>query len=87
MTKIAADEWSFYFPDDAETKDDAIPIIGRILNADDAACEACKYDFSDRDGWERQDTRFSIAVISPSGETKLFWAWHKPSVEHRVRQK
>jgi hypothetical protein len=41
MPKIAPDEWSFFFPEEGETKDHAIPIIGRIFDADHAAREAC----------------------------------------------
>lgn len=85
MGRVAPDEWSFYFPDDGQTKADAIPIIGRIFAADDAAQEACEYDFSSRDGWEHGETTFSVVVISPTGTEARYEAWHEPSVEHRVR--
>lgn len=80
-----ASEWSFYLPDHGETKNDAVPIIGRIWDFDHAAQEACEYDFSSRDGWERGEVEFRIAVVAPDGETRTFVAWHEPSVEHRVR--
>lgn len=32
-----AREWSFYFPEDGETASDAVPIIGRVFDAEDDA--------------------------------------------------
>ena len=84
MPKIAPDEWSFYFPDDGETKDHAIPIIGRIFDADHAAREACSYDYSSRHGQERSGESFKIIVISPEGLEHSFNGWHHPTIEHRV---
>lgn len=85
--KIAPNEWSFWFPDDGETEDDAIPIIGKIWDADDAAHEACKYDFSSRDGWERNGSEFDVVIRSPKGELTTYVLWHEPSVEHEYRLK
>lgn len=82
--KIGANEWSFYFPGDGETKDDARPIIGRIFGADHAAQEACEYDFHSHDGWERGEAEFSIIVVSPTGKETRFTGCHEPSVRHRV---
>lgn len=85
MPKIAADEWSFFFPDDGETRDHAVPIIGRIFDADHAAREACSYDYSSRHGEERNGGNFRITVISPQGVEHSFLGWHQPTIEHRVQ--
>lgn len=79
-------EWSFYFPADGETKEDAIPTRKNVRSADDAAREACEFDYSDRDGWERTDAAFDIVVVSPDGLEKPYHAWHEQTVEHRVRR-
>lgn len=84
MTTRAPNEWGFWFPEDGETKDDVIPIIGRIHDAEHAAQEACEYDYSSRDGWERGEAEFKVAVISPDGEETTFTAWHEPAIHHRV---
>lgn len=83
---VKSGEWSFYFPESGETKADAIPIIGRIFDADHAAHEACIYDYQSRDGWERLEVEFSIVVVSPDGEETAFVGWHEPSVDHSVRE-
>jgi hypothetical protein len=83
MTRTPS-EWSFYFPEDGETKADAIPIIGRIWDADHAAREACEYDYNGRDGWERDETAFPVVVISPDGEETRFDCWHERTIAHRV---
>lgn len=85
MPKIAPDEWSFFFPEEGETKDHAIPIIGRIFDADHAAREACSYDWSSRHGEERNGATFRITVVSPQGVAHEFSAWHQPTIEHRVQ--
>jgi hypothetical protein len=78
-------DWRAYFPDDGETIDDATTILG-VRRACDAAREAVEYDFSSRDGWERQAAReFKVVVVSPDGQQFEFIGWHEPSVEHRVR--
>ena len=79
-------EWRFYFPDDDETAADAVPIIGRTFDAEGAAVEACKYDFQDRDGWERNESEFRIVVISPDGEEATFLGRHEPTIRHAVRE-
>lgn len=79
-------EWKFYFPDDGETADDACPIIGKVWGADDAAQNACEYDFSSRDGWERGEGEFPIVVISPEGVEFKFIGCHEPSIDHVVRE-
>lgn len=86
-TKIAPGEWSFYFPEDGWTREDAVPIIGRTFDAEDAAEQACEYDFSSRDGWERGASEFDVIVISPDGEETIFVCWHEPTVEHMARAK
>lgn len=78
-------EWSFYFPEDGETAADAVPIIGRIFDADHAAQEACEYDYNSRDGWERISSDFAIVVISPDGVESRFTGAHEPSIDHVVR--
>jgi len=78
--------WRYYFPDD-EGADDAREIKlyrGGALDAEHAAQLACELDYARHDGWERGETRFQIAVISPDGDEHRFEAWHEPSVEHRV---
>jgi hypothetical protein len=84
MPKIAADEWSFFFPSDGENKSHAIPIIGRIGDAEHAAREACIYDWQSRHGEERYGSEFDITVVSPEGEETTFVGWHQPSIEHKV---
>lgn len=79
-------EWHFYFPDDGETAKDACPIIGKIWDAEDAAREACEYDFDSRDGWERGENEFAIAVISPDGEETRFIGCHERTVQHTVSE-
>lgn len=79
--------WRYYFPDEAETADDAREFVGvrrRIDDADDAAQAACEKDYHEHDGWERGESEFEIAVISPAGDEFRFRAWHEPSVEHHV---
>lgn len=78
-------EWSFYFPDEGEVASDAVPIIGKVWDADDAAEIACEYDYSSREGWERGEREFPIVVISPDGEEFRFFGWNEPSVNHCVR--
>lgn len=80
-------EWSFYFPEEGENKDDATVIIGKVWDADDAAQMACEYDFSSRGGWERGQEEFDIVIINPDGEEFSFVGWHEPSVEHRAKEK
>ena len=79
-------EWSFYFPEDGEDASDAVPIIGRVWDADYAAELACEYDYSSRDGWERGDREFAIAVISPDGEEFRYIGWNEPTVNHCARE-
>lgn len=82
-----------YFPDDGEGPEDAREIMTyewrRVGDAEDAAEEACEYDHSDRDGWERnmtggQTSEFAIVIIDPAGQEHRFKAWHEASIEHRV---
>lgn len=79
--------WKFYYPDEGETADDARPISGSILDHEDAAQLACERDYKMRDGWERGDTPFVIAIIGPDGDELSFEACHEPSVEHRVYER
>lgn len=79
-------EWVFYYPDDGESQDDARPIIGRIPSPRRAAIEACEYDYNNRDGWERIDREFLIAVISPDGIESRFMGRHEPSISHCVEE-
>jgi hypothetical protein len=82
---LAPKEWGFYFPDDGETVEDAVPIIGFVFDHDHAAREACEYDFCSRDGWERSGP-FKIAVIDPNREVSIWLGEHEPSVTHSVRR-
>lgn len=83
-------KWRYYFPGDGEAADDA-RALDRLtlepLDHEDAAQIACERDWSRHDGFERGETEFEIAIISPDGEEQRFSAWHEPSVEHRVSQK
>ena len=81
-----AREWSFYFPEDGETASDAVPIIGSVFDAEDAAAEACRYDYGSRDGWERIESEFPIVVISPDGEETHFLGCHERTIQHTVRE-
>ena len=76
--------WRYYLPDSGETADDASDIPGKIYDADDAAYEACKLDYSDRDGWERGDAAFPIIVIDPNGKEHHYQGSHEPDVYHSV---
>lgn len=80
-------EWQFYLPDDGETASDAVPIIGKVWDKDDAANMACEYDFTSRDGWKRGESEFQVVVIAPDGGQYAYTCWHEPSVEHRARPK
>lgn len=86
------DVWKAYYPDDAETADDARKIAPLwdwqiIHDAEDAARRACEIDYVNRDGWERAaDETFPIVVIAPDG-TETWWEGsHEPSVEHNVQE-
>jgi hypothetical protein len=83
------DRWKYYFPEDGETVEDAreFPARTRVIDAEDAAHEACVRDFNDHDGWERGCASFIIAVISPDGVEEQFNARHEESVEHRVSKR
>ena len=83
-----------YFPDDGEGPEDAVDIKHyewrRAFDADDAADEACEYDYSGRDGWERsmhagETAPFPIVIIGPDGTEARYMAWHEPSIEHKTR--
>lgn len=81
--------WKFYYPDDGDTIEDASEApSGSIRHADaeSVAQFACEFDYSDRDGWERRDEDFTIAVVAPDGTETRFIAHHEPSVEHYVRK-
>lgn len=80
--------WKYFFPDDGETIEDAREFRARdqIGDSEMAAQIACERDFSEHDGWERSETEFAIAVISPDGDVHRYRAWHEPSVEHRVSE-
>jgi hypothetical protein len=80
------DEWGFYFPEDGETIEDTVPIIGRTYDAAHAAEMACEYDYSSRDGWERKDIEFKIVVVSPENVETVFIGVHEPTVAHRVHE-
>lgn len=84
---VKSDEWSFWFPEDGESEEDATPIIGKVFGADDAAHEACIYDYRSRDGWERGDQEFECMIRSPDGEKTLYALAHEPSVDHVYRVK
>ena len=85
MTK----EYSVYFPDEGESKDDARRVHSRpgltIYDAEDAAIAACELDFSHRDGWERgMESCFPIVVIAPDGTETKWKAWSEASVSHKA---
>lgn len=80
--------WKFYFPEGAETADDAREVLlTGFVEAEDVARHACEYDFNQCDGWERgMGARFPIVVISPDGEQFRFKGHHEPSVDHFVEE-
>lgn len=85
-----SDTWRAYFPDDAETPEDAVvlrPQVWReIYNAEDAAEIACKYDYGNRDGWERNGETFLIHIIAPDGSETCWSARHEPTIHHSVEE-
>lgn len=82
-----AAEWKFYFPDDGQTVENAVPIVtGHIMDAEHAAEEACDYDLSSREGHLRLDSPFNIAVISPEGGETVFVGQHEATIVSHVRE-
>ncbi len=82
-----------YFPDDAEGPEDAHDLTCypwvRVYDPDDAAELACEYDYSERDGWERDMSggatrHFPMVIISPEGTETRYFGWHEPSIEHKT---
>lgn len=83
--------WKAYFPDDAETADDAHELaewdFDPIRYVERAADAACQLDYHGRDGWERtHGESFPIVVIDPQGNEHRFKGWHEPSIEHHVEE-
>ena len=90
MNKVKS-EFKAYFPDDGEGPEDAIDVSHyewrKVTDAEDAADEACEYDYGERDGWERgAGNEFTIVIIDKAGAEHRFMAWHEPAVEHRTRR-
>lgn len=81
-------KWKAYYPCDGETAEDARAVEGAaIWDANSAAQAACKYDYSERDGWERADRPFDIVVIAPDGTETAFTGAHEPDIHHAVYEK
>lgn len=73
--------WKVWWPEDGETEEDSSEIehidFGNIVTYDfeTVAHKAAKYDYDERDGWERRlDSPFAIMVKAPSGETRKIMA-------------
>ena len=81
--RVEDDEWSFFFPGRGETIDDAIPIWGRVFDAEHAARQASEYRL--HSDVEAHLDDFSIVVVSPCGEETDWVARHEPSIDHVVR--
>ena len=77
--------WRFYIPDDGDTADNAEALGGAVLDAEDAAYLAARYDYDECDGWHfRKDNVFEIVVIAPDGEESHWVAWHEATINHIV---
>ncbi len=89
MAKGDIEKWSYYFPEDGETAEDAreIPASDIVFNdAYWAAKAACRLDYQSHDGWERMCLPFKIILMTPSGNEVPFICQHENTVEHSVRE-
>jgi hypothetical protein len=92
MTKTKPSGWSYYLPENGETKDDAVPIEiydwqHGIIDAEHAAEEAGEDEWDNRDGWESGiDHEPLIVVISPDGEESRWKISREACVNHRARE-
>lgn len=85
MTKNS-NGWKVHFPDDGETFSEAhdLPFC---IDFFDASHKAVKYDFHERDGWERpMESEFTFVIVSPIGEERTFTGWNEASVDHCCRE-
>lgn len=79
--------WKFYFPEDAETADDAVEITRESPSCAEAAAQyAVEWDFHNRDGYMRLDEGFDVAVVSPSGEETRWRGLHERTIHHSVME-
>lgn len=76
--------WSFFFPGQGGTREDAIPIVGRISDAESAAEQASDYDFNNDPSDDAFDNPQEVVVISPDGVQSHWRCWCEPEVSHHA---
>ena len=78
--------WTWCYTDQTDDEDlDWINLRAPILDAEDAATDACAADYHNHDGWERgTDEEFKIRVRAPSGAETDFTCYHEITVLHRT---
>lgn len=80
--------WTYYIPDDGETKEDARSYYARATDgweAEDAARYAAEDDWDCCDGWERgTGTTITIVVVSPEGREYRFRSTSETTITHSV---
>lgn len=82
--------WTYYIPDDGETKDDARSYRARATDgwdAEDAARYAAEDDWDHHDGWERgTGATITIVVVSPEGVEHRFRSTSETTITHNVTE-